>query len=124
MMLEASLADVSEQVLQLWYLDDARAAEGLQGIVGEVALADVAPHLAFAVISGEARIAHRRSLHTADAGAEGVLLTDGAGDDLLEVHADVLEEVLGQVAAVEADSLVRIAAVVVIPIEQCAWRLG
>ncbi len=76
------------------------------------------------VIGGEAREAHRASLHAAHAGAEGVLLAHRAGDDGLEVHDDVFKEVLRQIGAVEADALVRIAAVVVVPVEQRAGRLA
>ena len=59
-------------------------------------------------------------LDAAHAGAEGVLLADGSGDDGLKIHDDVAEEMLRQVGAVEADGLVRVVAVVVVPVEQRA----
>ena len=124
MVLEALLADVAQQLLQLRDVGDAGTAEGLQRIARELAFANVATNAAMEVVGGEAREAHRAGLHAAHAGAEGVLLADGAGDDGLEVHDDVFEEVLGQIGAVEADALVRIAAVVVVPVEQRAGRLA
>ena len=47
-----------------------------------------------------------------------------SGNDFLEVHSDALEEVLGQIAAMEADGLIGIVAVVVVPIEQGARGAG
>ena len=108
------------RVWRLRNLHHAGAAERRQRIVGELALADVAIDGAFQIVGGEAREAHRAGLHQAFAGAVGVLAADGAGDDLLEIHLDALEEVLRQVAAVEADGLVGIVAVVVVPVEQGA----
>ena len=55
----------------------------------------------------------------------GVLLADGARDDELVVHLHAfVEEVLGQVGAVEADGLVGVVAVVVVPVEQRGGRLA
>src|SRR5208283_3587838 len=97
-------------------------AEGIQGIVGESAFADIAANPAGAIVGGKAREAHRARLHAADAGSEGVFAAHRPGDDFLEIHAHVLEEVLGKVAAMEADGLVGIVAVVVVPVEQGAGR--
>src|ERR1039458_10821068 len=70
-----------------------------------------------AVVSRDAAEAHRPGLHSPDAGAEGVRLAHRARDDFLEVHAHVREEMFGQVAAMEADRLVGVFAVVVVPVE-------
>src|ERR1019366_4687523 len=117
-MLEAVLADEAQERLEMRNLDHAGAAESGQRIVGELALSHVAIDAAFQIVGGEARVAHRAGFHQALAGAVGVLAAHRAGDDLLEVHFDRLEEVLRQVAAVEAYGLVGIVAVVVVPIEQ------
>src|ERR1022692_407113 len=119
-MLEAVFADEAQQGLKVRNLHHAGAAEGSQRIVGELALADVAIDAAFQIVGGEAREAHRAGLHQALAGAVSVLAAHRAGDDLLEVHLDTLEEVLRQVAAMEAHGLVGIVAVVIVPVEQGA----
>src|SRR5713101_8402981 len=107
-MLEAALADVAQQMLHARNLDYARAAESLERIVGKHSLAHVPADSALAIVGGKPRVAHGPSLHTAHTGAEGVFLPYGSCDDLLKVHAHVLEEVLWQIAAVEAYRLVGI----------------
>jgi hypothetical protein len=124
MMLESLAADVLQQLLQLGNLGHARAAEGGQRIVGELARSDIAADYTATIVGRVARIAHRAALDAAHAGAEGVFLAHGAGNDLLEVHLDFVEEVLGQVGAVEADALIGMAAVVVVPVEQRGRRAG
>ena len=61
--LEAVLADEAEEILHLGDLDDAGAAEGVEGVVGEGALADVAADLAGEVVGGEAGEAHGAGFH-------------------------------------------------------------
>src|ERR1039457_2019068 len=109
-MLEAVFADKAQQGLEMENFHDAGAAESDQRIVGELALSHVAIDAAFQIVGGEAREAHVAGFHQALAGAVGVLAAHGAGDDLLEVHLDALEEVLRKVAAMEAAGLVRIVA--------------
>src|SRR5271168_860861 len=122
-MFEAVFADVAEQFLEVRDFYYAGAAERFEGIVGEGALAYVAGNFSGAVVGGEARETHGTAFDAADAGAEGVVFADGAGDDFLKVHADILEKMFRQVAAVEADGLVGIVGVVVVPVEEGARRL-
>src|ERR1022692_2006310 len=112
-MLEAALTNETQQLLEMRDARHAGAAEGIQGIVGELAFPDVAADLAFAIVGGKARKTHRPALDAADAGAVGVVLAHGAGDDLLIVHAYAGEKMLGQIAAMETDALVGIVAVIV-----------
>src|SRR5438874_811460 len=105
-MLEAVLADVAQQLLQAGNLDHARAAEGLERIGREGAAADVAAHFSRQVICREPGKAHGAGLDPPDAGPECVRLPHSAGNDLLEIHPDALEEMLRQVAAMEADRLI------------------
>src|SRR6185437_14035847 len=107
MVLEAFSANVLQQLLQFRNLRHAGATEGFKWIVGEAPRPRVAADNSAPVVSGVARKAHRAGLHPAHAGTEGVRLADGAGDDLLVVHAYIFEEVLGEVGAMEADALVR-----------------
>src|SRR5580704_487969 len=116
-MFETLMTDELEQPLQLRNLRHARAAEGLEGIVGELAWPGIAANDAAAIVGGVPCKGHRSGFHFAHAGAESVLLTHGAGNDLLVVHPDILEEMFGQVGAMEADALVGIAAVIVVPVE-------
>src|SRR5581483_5462703 len=103
---------------------DPGAAEGVQRIVSEAAIADIAADAAFAIARGETGVAHGRGFDAAHASTEGVQLADRSGNDLLEIHFDVGEEVLGEIAAVEADGLVWIITIIVVPIEQRAGRSG
>src|SRR5271154_4280288 len=114
MMLKSVLADVMQQLLQLVNLDHANSAESIQRIVGKRALAYIPANHASGVVGREARKAHRPRLHSADHRSERVVLAHGSGDDLLEIHAHILEEMLGQVAAMEADGLVRIVSIVIV----------
>ena len=97
----------------------------LSGSSVKRALADVAGDLAGEVVGGEAREAHGAGLDRAVERAVRVFLADGARDDELVVHLHAFaEEVLGQVGAVEADGLVGVVAVVVVPVEQGGGRLA
>src|SRR5262245_47707347 len=79
--LEAVFADVAEEFLEVVDLDHARAAEGIQRVVGELALANVALDAAFHIVRGEAREAHRAGLHQADTSPVRVFLADRSGDN-------------------------------------------
>src|SRR6185369_11878839 len=118
MMLEPGFANVVQQFLHVRNLPDACSAERLQRIVCEFSFTHVSANRSVEVIGGEAGIGHCPGFDSADTGAEGVVLTDGSGNDLLEVHAYVAEEVLWKVAAVEADGFVGIVAVVVVPVQK------
>src|SRR5262245_13084088 len=122
MMFEAAFAYEVQQALQVRDLHHTGSAEGLQGIVGEAALTQIATDDSLAIVSGKARVAHRSGLDPTNAGSKRVLLAYGRRDDLLKIHLHFGEEVLGQVAAVEAHGLVGIVSVVVVPIQQRAGR--
>src|SRR5580704_6704267 len=111
-MLEAVFADVAEQFLEMRDFYYAGAAESFEGIVGEGAFAYVAGNFSGEIVGGETRKTHGAAFDAANASAERVVLADGAGDDFLKVHADILEKMLGQVAAVEADGFVGIVGVI------------
>ena len=121
---EAAFANVVQEFLHVRDFDDAGATEGVEWIVGESALADVAAHFSCGIVGGEASEAHFFGLDEADAGAECVFFADGAGDDFLEVHFHGAEEVFGQIGAVEADCLVGIGSVIIVPVEEGRWRVG
>ena len=93
---EAVFADVVQQLLQPRNFHYARAAEGFEGIVGEVPAAGVAANVAASIVGRKARKTHRSCLHPTDASAEGVVLAHRAGNDLLKIHAHVLEKCLGR----------------------------
>src|SRR5215469_3939785 len=117
-MLETVFANVVQKFLETWDLHDTRAAERFEWVVGETAAAGVSTNRAGRVVRGETRETHRAGFDTADAGAEGVLFANRARDDLLEIHAHVLEKVFRQIAAMEAHRLVGVGTVIVIPIEE------
>src|SRR5947208_12296893 len=123
-MFEPAFADVAEQLLQWTTMHDAGAAKGLERIVGKISFADVAANFSFTIVGRDADKTHRTGLDSAHAGAKSVFLADSTGDDLLKVHAHILEKVLGKIAAVKTDSFVGIVCVIVIPVEQRAGSLG
>src|SRR6266851_514125 len=119
MVLESVLANVMQQILQARNLHYAGAAESIERIIGKRAVPYISAHCPSSVIRGEAGKAHRPRLYAAHHGSEGVFLAHGAGNDFLEIHADLLKEVLRQIAAMKADSLIGVVTVVVVPVEQC-----
>ena len=122
---EAVLADVAEEFLHLRYAHYSCSSEGQQRIVCEFALSYVTADDSFAVVRGEPCEAHSSRFDLAHAGPEGVVFAYSAGYDLLESPIlTFFEKVLRQVAAVEADSFIRVFSVVVVPVEQGAGSLG
>src|ERR1035441_2789042 len=117
-MLEAFAANELQQFLQLRNLCYARAAKCIERIVGKFTRTRIASYHAAPIVGGVARVTHRARLYAAHAGAKRVELADGPGNDFLVVHLHVFEEMLGQIRAVEADTLVRMSTVVVVPVEQ------
>src|ERR1022692_814826 len=115
-MLKSLLADVMQQLLHLRNLHNSGAAKRLQRIVGESSFADVASDASKCVVSREARKAHGTGFHLSNTSPKGVLLPHRSGNDRLEVHLHVAEEVLGKIRAMEADGLVGIRPVIVVPI--------
>src|SRR5205807_4141873 len=123
-MFEPAFADVAEKLLQLRNMHDAGAAKGFERIVGKISFADVAANFSFTIVGRDADKTHRTGLDSAHAGAKGVFLADSTGDDLLKVHAHILEKMLGKIAAMETNGLVGIVRVIVIPVEQRAGSFG
>src|SRR5579863_8149710 len=106
-MFETVLADIAQQFLHSGNTHHARAAEGLERIARELAFTHITADGSPAVVGRETRVAHGAALHAAHAGAKSIFPPNCARDDLLEVHFDILEEMLRQIAAMEADGLVR-----------------
>src|SRR5690242_6703876 len=73
-MLESVFTDIPEKTLHVRDFDDSGAADGLERIVGESALADIAAHFAIEVVGRETRVRHGSGFHPANAGAERVQL--------------------------------------------------
>src|SRR5580698_9423109 len=117
-MLESVFADVMKKVLQPRDLDNASSAKSVQRVVREGPFAAVAAHNFRNIVGRESCKSHLTRLHATDASSAGVFFSNRAGDDLLEVHADLLKTMFGQVAAMEADGFIGIVAVIVVPIEQ------
>src|SRR5271154_5765396 len=120
--LESVFADVTKEFLHPRDLHDSRTAKSFQRVVREVTSTGVTANSAGAVVGGKACVAHGAGLNATNTSPESIVLSDGTGNDFLEVHFDVTEEMLGQVAAVEADGFVGIATVVIVPIQQGAGR--
>src|SRR5438046_2661444 len=85
---------------------------------------NIAADFPLAIVRGDTDKTHGTGFDSSHAGAKGIFLAHRSGDDFLEIHADVLEKMLGKIAAVKTNSLVRIVGVVVIPVEQGAGSFG
>ncbi len=97
----------------------------LSGSSVKAPLAYVAGDPAGEVVGRETGKAHGAGFDGAVERAVRVFLADGARDDELVVHLYAFtEEVLGQVGAVEADGLVRVVAVVVVPVKERRGRFA
>src|SRR5258705_12924735 len=118
--LKTVFADVAQKALELRNFDDARSPKSVERIVGKRTFADISTHDSGCVVGGEAGKAHGTRLHSADTRSESIFFSDCPGDDFLEIHADILKEMLGQIAAVKAHCLVGIISIVIVPIEQRA----
>src|SRR5579859_2923302 len=101
-MLKAVLADIVEQFLHPRNLDHSSSAESIQRIVGESAFTHVTAHLPGGVVGGKTSKTHGLRLDQPHAGAKGILFSDGARNDFLEIHFRRPEEVLRQIRTVEA----------------------
>src|SRR6266849_100292 len=123
-MFKPAFANKAKKFLQVGNVHDAGAAKSLERIIGEGSFADIAADFPFTIIRRDAGKAHRTGLDSSHARSKRVLLTHCSGDDLLEIHAYILEEMLRKIAAVKTDGLVGIIRVVVIPVEQRTGSFG
>src|ERR1700730_7748441 len=124
MMLESIFTDIAQQLLHLRNFDHPSTAKRLQRIVGKSAASYVSANLPRRIVRRKASKAHCAGLHLADTGTKSIFLANGAGDNRLVIHVHFLKEMLRQVAAMEAHGLVRMIAVVVVPIKQGAGSFG
>src|SRR6266498_3005868 len=118
MVLKPSLADVMQQLLHLRDFNHAGAAKCIQRIVSKATFTAVATHLTRQIIGREPRETHCPWLDQADNGSKRILLANRAGNNFLKIHLERTEEMLRQVRAMEADCLIRIASVIVVPVKQ------
>src|SRR5438552_15719962 len=100
-MLEAVLANEVQQLLHPWDLNYARTSEGIQRVVSESALANVAAHFARGVIGRETGKTHRPRFDQSHAGAKRVLFANRARVNFLEVHLHRAAKMLRQIRAFE-----------------------
>src|SRR5216684_3349561 len=123
-MFEPAFTNKAKKFLQVGNVHDTGAAKSLERIIGEGSFADIAADFSFTIIRRDAGKAHRTGFNSSHARSKRVLLTHCSGDDLLEIHAYILEEMLRKIAAVKTDGLVGIIGVVVIPVEQRTGSFG
>ena len=115
----------TQQALQVRDPHDAVAAERLERVVRELALADVAADRAHRVVGHDAAEGERLALIRPTTVPNVFSRPDRAGDDRLVVHLrDLGEHLRRQVAAVEDDRLVGIVLVVVVPVDERAGLAG
>src|SRR6266851_2698221 len=122
-MLEAVLADIAQQFLQPGNFNHSGTAKRLERIVRESPATRIAADFCGNIVSGKAGETHGAGFDSSHACPESIFHADGSSDDRLVVHFHLTEEMLGKIAAVEADRFVGIGAVIVIPVEQGAWAL-
>ena len=80
-MLEAVVADVLHEFLELGHFGHGAVAEGLQHVIGQFAFADVGADAAVRVRRGDAAVSERAGGRAAIERAVGVLHADGRADD-------------------------------------------
>ena len=95
MVLEAVVAHVLEQALQILDFAVGYAALGGHGDIAEVAFADIALDDAFGIVGGQADEGHGAGADAALDGTEGFLRTEDAAED---VEGAQLEFVIGKEA--------------------------
>ena len=78
----------------------------------------------FAIVGRYPAKRHRAARRTARQRPIGVLFAQGCAQDRCGGDGDVGQEGLGPVAAVEEHALLRIVAVVVVPVDESAWLAG
>src|SRR5215472_3761015 len=100
-MFESVLADVVQQLLHLRDFDNPCAPECVQGIVGKATFAQIAAHFPRSVIGRESSETHLLRLDQADHGSKRILLAHGSSNDLLKIHLERTEEMLGEIRAME-----------------------
>jgi hypothetical protein len=84
--LEAHSADVLHQVLEVLDFHYGEAAESVELVVSELALADVGGDNTGVIVGGGSAEGSLVRGYPADDGPVGVVFADCAGDDLLIVH--------------------------------------
>ena len=104
-MFETAFADIAKKPLQLRNVHDAGTAKSFQRIVGEISFTNIAADFSLAIVRGDTDKTHGTGFDSSHAGAKGIFLAHRSGDDFLEIHADVLEKMLGKIAAVKTNSL-------------------
>ena len=123
-MLESVAADEPHQFLQLGNVHDGTGAECRKRIVGETSLSDVRPDAAVVIVGRNTPESDRPLRRTTGEGAIRVLLAERRAQDRSRGDGDIRQERLCPVAAVEEDALVRVVAVIVVPIDERARPAG
>jgi len=118
---ETHVADVLHKVLEVVYFEDAVSAEGIEFVVGEFALSNVAGYQPRRVVGGSSAEGRFCGFDSSGDSPEGVFFSDGAGDDFLVIHFFVSQERYRNVAAVKKDAFVGVVGIVVVPVEDSAW---
>src|ERR1700730_8678868 len=109
------------ELLETGNFDYGSTAERIQRIIDEFTIADIGTDYTIAVIGGNSGITKGTSRSTAGDCAIGVFCSQRSRQNFGICHLDVREKTLGPVTTVKQDTLVRVIAVVVVPIDQSAW---
>ena len=120
MVLEAVLADVLHQLLQVVDLRHSDAAVHAVGIVGDLSLAEIGLDTALGIVGGDAEEGEGALTHFRIDCTEGVDLTEGTSEyaERTELQVVVAYKLTGEVAAVGADAFIAVFGEVIIPVEQ------
>src|SRR5579875_1549875 len=117
---EAVAADAAHEALEAVDADNGAGAKGLERIVGEVAVADIGANDAGGIVCADAAEGDGAGGCASFERADCVLFSEHGAENGRGGDANVWQEVLCPVSAMEEDAAVRVVAVVVVPVYQRA----
>ena len=108
MVLESIEADVLHQFLQLRNLNNCACTKGIERIIGKVSVSKICANLARRVVGADAAKTHWTRGGAALQRSDGVFFAKHRAEDRSCPNANIRQKVLGPVAAMKEDTLVRI----------------
>ena len=116
-MLKTLAANIAHQSLQILDFHHRPAAESIQRIIHKLPVAHIAANDSMAVIRGDSRIAKGTLRSPPGYGSVGILRAQSGGKYFRVGHLHLTKKAFCPIAAMEHHALIRVIAVVVIPID-------
>src|ERR1700745_1416527 len=119
-MLEAIQADKLHQILQFRYLNHSAGSKRVKRIIGKMSVTEIGANLSRGIIGADPAKTHRTSRRPPGQCADGVFFAKHGAENRGGADANVGKKIPGPVAAVKKDTLIRVVAVVVVPVHKSA----